>query len=151
MTNQQGHPPLSGFTLTPEEFRALWVEELRSGNWKQGRNRLGTEDGKFCCLGVACELYIRNGGELKKKILDDKSIEYSSPESDCSSYFFISTTSYLPDVVRLALGLKYAAGLLISKYRNHDSLEQCNDSGCKFTTIANIIERGGVRLSDNGE
>lgn len=32
-----------------------WVDALRSGKYKQGRNSL-VKDGKYCCLGVLCEL-----------------------------------------------------------------------------------------------
>lgn len=42
----------------------LWIETLESDRFKQGRNRLAvrsaldSEDFEFCCLGVACELYV---------------------------------------------------------------------------------------------
>lgn len=42
--------------LTLEEMKAnrkLWVEELRSGKYKQGKRQLLTRD-SYCCLGVAC-------------------------------------------------------------------------------------------------
>lgn len=34
-----------------------WVKALRSGKYKQGRDRLRTENNKFCCLGVLCNLH----------------------------------------------------------------------------------------------
>lgn len=40
--------------MTPE-FKALWIEALRSGKYKQGRGALRRGD-TFCCLGVACDL-----------------------------------------------------------------------------------------------
>ena len=40
--------------MTPE-FKALWIEALRSGKYEQGRGALRMGD-KFCCLGVACDL-----------------------------------------------------------------------------------------------
>lgn len=33
-----------------------WVQALRSGEYKQGKDALRDND-KFCCLGVACEVY----------------------------------------------------------------------------------------------
>lgn len=33
-----------------------WVEALRSGKYEQGEYQLRTEDDKFCCLGVLCEV-----------------------------------------------------------------------------------------------
>lgn len=36
-------------------IKAEWIQALRSGDYKQGRNKLQW-DGNFCCLGVLCEL-----------------------------------------------------------------------------------------------
>lgn len=41
-----------------------WVDALRSGKYKQGRYSLN-KNGKFCCLGVACEVAAANGVPLK--------------------------------------------------------------------------------------
>lgn len=41
-------------TINVENMRA-WVAALRSGRYKQGLNRLRTDD-RFCCLGVACDI-----------------------------------------------------------------------------------------------
>lgn len=45
----------------PPEFKAKWVEALRSGKYKQVTGRLHKKTG-FCCLGVACEIN-RSGWE----------------------------------------------------------------------------------------
>jgi hypothetical protein len=37
------------------KIKAEWVKALRSGEYEQGRGKLQS-DGKFCCLGVLCEL-----------------------------------------------------------------------------------------------
>ncbi len=52
------------------ENMRLWVAALRSGEFAQGRKRLAQSgDGgatwRYCCLGVACELAIRHGVEVK--------------------------------------------------------------------------------------
>ena len=39
-----------------EKRLAAWLDALRSGNYKQGKNRL-RRDKYFCCLGVACDVY----------------------------------------------------------------------------------------------
>lgn len=39
------------------EFKAKWVEALRSGKYEQGRRRLRANDQKFCCLAVACDIH----------------------------------------------------------------------------------------------
>lgn len=37
---------------TVEEVATKWVEALRSGKYKQCRNKLADGEGGFCCLGV---------------------------------------------------------------------------------------------------
>jgi len=39
----------------PADFKAKWVEALRSGDYEQGDYALRSVGG-FCCLGVACDL-----------------------------------------------------------------------------------------------
>lgn len=34
----------------------MWADALRSGEYKQGTGTLKDEDGRYCCLGVACEI-----------------------------------------------------------------------------------------------
>jgi hypothetical protein len=40
-----------------EQIKA-WIEALRSGRFKQGVSVLETADHRFCCLGVACRIFI---------------------------------------------------------------------------------------------
>ena len=53
----------------------LWVDALRSGDYQQGfraMSRIKTEGGDSfvnCCLGVACEVAMANGLELKKQFI----------------------------------------------------------------------------------
>lgn len=43
------------------EVKRLWLEALRSGEYRQGREVLCTPDGEYCCYGVATELAVRAG------------------------------------------------------------------------------------------
>ena len=53
--------------MTPnKENIQKWVDGLLSGEYEQGRGKLN-KDGKFCCLGVACEVAIKNGLNLSKE------------------------------------------------------------------------------------
>jgi hypothetical protein len=38
-----------------QEIKARWVSALRSGKYEQGQHYL-CEEGKFCCLGVLCDI-----------------------------------------------------------------------------------------------
>jgi hypothetical protein len=39
-----------------EDVKAKWLEALRSGEYKQGREALRTVDNAYCCLGVLCDI-----------------------------------------------------------------------------------------------
>jgi len=42
-----------------------WLAALRSGKYTQGRGCLRSIEDKFCCLGVACDVYMTLTGEGK--------------------------------------------------------------------------------------
>jgi hypothetical protein len=48
----------------PTENALKWAAALESGEFEQGYGSLN-KDGKFCCLGVACEVAIREGVPVK--------------------------------------------------------------------------------------
>lgn len=66
------------------ENRNKWLAALRSGDYEQGTGRLA-EDGKFCCLGVACE--VANIPYIGWESLPDSicmSEKYKISDYDCS-------------------------------------------------------------------
>lgn len=55
-----------------------WTKALRSGKYKQGIGMLRNDNNEYCCLGVLCELavkekivekYLPNNGTLPKEII----------------------------------------------------------------------------------
>ena len=53
--------------LTPEvkaERMKLWTAALRSGEYEQAKGYLKSDDG-YCCLGVACEVAVKNGLDIE--------------------------------------------------------------------------------------
>jgi hypothetical protein len=54
----------------------LWVDALRSGEFEQGYSLLRTSEGRYCCLGVACEVARRNGLELDSWKDEDGDVAY---------------------------------------------------------------------------
>ena len=48
------------------EFKKKWVEALRSGKYEQGRTYLRSMENRYCCLGVACDLFNPKAWELSK-------------------------------------------------------------------------------------
>lgn len=71
--------------------REEWLAALRSGEYKQGRGVL-KEDGRFCCLGVLCDLadvpwgnYHIHAPYIESFVLDGASFKYSvyPPDDIC--------------------------------------------------------------------
>ena len=102
--------------------RKLWVDALRSGKYQQTQGYLHTKSG-FCCLGVACDVYQAEVGDLTVACLYNNIISYDS------------YTAYLPSKVKNWLGLTTSFG----DY-NARSLALDNDTGLTFAVIANLIE-----------
>jgi len=109
-----------------------WVTALRSGKYKQGKEYL-CDDGKYCCLGVLCDIYNKERVKSKKRsiIEDDKSTSY---------LHFDGAWEVLPECVREWAGMESSTGALSLKDMD-TSLAELNDHGKKFSTLANTIEK----------
>lgn len=106
-----------------------WVRALRSGKYKQAKGVLEkvSKNGETrnCCLGVACRVFIQNGGTLHIETVDGKTN-------------FDGDTEVLPIKVMDWLGLRTTSGDCC--LQKGVQLVEINDNGTRFTTIANIIE-----------
>lgn len=116
-----------------------WVKALRSEKYKQGKELLCTDDDKFCCLGVLCDLYQKEAKRNKKAQLD------SHVDEDIGCVVYSGESEALPDEVKDWAGLKTNVGETIdikttARYSTYNSLAHMNDGGLKFKTIANFIE-----------
>lgn len=97
--------------------RQKWIKALRSGKYKQGKGYLHHAD-KYCCLGVAQDLY--------NKAFPKKKIPFRSPFSG-------SYATILPHKVKIWLGITDSfVGYLIHM---NDTL------GYSFHKIAKEINR----------
>jgi hypothetical protein len=115
--------------MTPQEARKAWVEALRSGDYKQGEGVLRDGDGNYCCLGVACELAVKDGVEMDVYTPEDGSTLYDGQAIVCPRK--------VQDWLRLAE--RHGA------HRDHVSrdtryLTTLNDNGATFAEIADLIE-----------
>ena len=115
-----------------QEIKTRWVEALRCGEYKQGRKALRQED-KFCCLGVLCELAVKDGA-IPKPLPQGSRYIYGEPGN--------SSSNYLPGKVMDWAGienLNWAGKYNISE-ENDGYLASDNDNGKTFEEIASIIE-----------
>lgn len=110
-------------------IKNLWLEALRSGEYKQTNgtlHRLKHFDSipeRHCCLGVLCDLAVKDGlpVEVKARI---EYVEYD--DESCT----------LPSRVIKWAGLTYN-DLFIGNKR----LSEYNDEGASFDQIADLIEK----------
>lgn len=109
--------------MNQAEARKVWVEALRSGEYKQGKRALRTGDA-YCCLGVACDLYRKH----------ENGPDWGQPFDDWT-YDFLGHGGDLPKRVRDWLGLRTPDG-----HHGLASLANLNDRGETFEYIAYLIE-----------
>lgn len=104
-----------------------WIEALRSDEYTQTMWSLRKEYG-YCCLGVACDLAIKNGVNM--------TVTYDEDEAE---YKYNSTGGLLPTVVMEWLGVNEPnPSVDVGTYR--EKLAELNDQGENFANIADFIE-----------
>jgi hypothetical protein len=121
-----------------KKIKKLWVEALKSGDYKQGKNCLYIKDndGKetYCCLGVLCDLHAK---ATKKESFNE------------NGTYLNQETILPPEVVKWAqfkkstvavMGNKASAGCDIYLPKDN-SLSGLNDDGKTFKYIAKQIEK----------
>lgn len=119
----------------------IWVQALRSGEYSQGRTRLN-RDGLYCCLGVLCELAVKEG------VIPPGLPTISNGTEKVFAYGERAEVGLPPpEVVRWA-GMKSRTGYITSMdpavpafINTNPSLAHLNDFGVPFSEIADAIER----------
>src|SRR5262245_19189887 len=103
----------------------------------------GTND-TYCCLGVACDVYMQHNEDLIRELVGD-------PDDPPTAYNYTdlshldSSNAVLPQVVQEWLGLASNDGDYVYESddpefeHNTTSLVSENDSGATFDKIADII------------
>jgi hypothetical protein len=123
-----------------------WVEALRSGDYRQGQDRLevvssdsdDAAQSSFCCLGVLCDLAVQDGiiGRRVRHLEGDVTV-YFGDDNDRDQY-------YLPKKVVEWAGLEDLIGSGSDDPRDvfvHGiGLTARNDCGESFEQIANAVE-----------
>ncbi len=157
---------------TPEQTKANrknWARALRNGEYTQGIQTLQTADGAFCCLGVACDLFMKEFPELLAVELhtaprgagtmighdyrDLRLYNNADPEMvadmDNTHDFSAKNSGTCPTIVRQWLGLNTDAGSFTEYDGVESSLAQHNDNGDSFERIARIILHEPKGLIEN--
>lgn len=117
------------------EIAELWTTELRSGRFTQGWNALRSSQDEYCCLGVLCEIAVREGvipAAMQPYRLRDYVYGVSSGDWHRND----RSNSVLPHVVMEWAGISTGVGILA----NGSMLTTINDDGTSFADIADIID-----------
>ena len=115
--------------MTPKEARQVLINALRSGEYKQAQGVLKQND-RFCCLGVACDVYRKITGEGEWKVFQHEYYEGFILDNE-------REPGILPRKVADFFGFIHRDGRL----NEENSLAHLNDIGCTFDYIANVIEK----------
>jgi len=132
-----------------KKIKDLWVEALRSGKYRQGKGYLNN-NGRYCCLGVLCELALKAGVLKEKFRMMGRTYYYRTGEVSGKE----GAAILVPSKVMEWAGLKSASGSVSGKslvkrdnnvkFYGLDALN--DDGGAKFDEIADVIEKNWRRL-----
>lgn len=114
------------------EIKDLWLKALRSGKYVQGRGTLQTSYNSFCCLGVLCDIAVKN-----KVIPDPKAQRFEY------AYGAAMEEGVLPEEVRLWAGLSDNNPSILAgddRPNQYDLSELNDDREYTFSEIADLIE-----------
>jgi hypothetical protein len=129
------------------EIKAMWLDALRSGEYQQGQGVLRSENNEYCCLGVLCDLYQKQTGDMHwnshaEKVADREVdgelahfYSYDFGNEKIGYYAFAMP----PQEVFNWSGL-YGDSTLKGEDGKEYSLPEMNDGGKTFEEIAQLIE-----------
>lgn len=137
-----------------KEIKKQWIENLTNGKYEQGLDKLRTPDDKYCCLGVLCDMYVKeNTSELHwsndvysevyvyNGVLLSGAIEGNNPPYVYEEY-------YAPEPVLDWAGIAYPKGNATNgEYQQEFDkspsgiVAKMNDDGKSFKQIAKWIEK----------
>lgn len=111
-----------------------WIKALRSGDYKQTQGQLYT--GKaYCCLGVACDLYLKEKG---LKWTKETKRTYGIPTEDSE----LQTTELSEDIAAwFGLGIHNNPEVLDKDGARVSLISLNDDRGYSFKQIAKVIEQ----------
>ena len=129
------------------EIKARWTAALRSGEYPQAEGRLRATEG-FCCLGVLCDLAVKDGIIAEKAPSLDSyggGWDYGETANNLDLPQAVMDWAGLgqpnPDVNRDSLPAGAFTGDPSDQPKSGPNLALLNDSGTPFDVIADIIDQ----------
>lgn len=114
--------------MTPNQLK--WLAALESGEYEQGTEGFLCMNGKYCCLGVAAEIFKTEQTKVKRSPITEAML-YGEEEN------------VAPQYVIDALHLRSNTGIIMGK---EYCLTELNDTGTTFKEIAAFIRKHPRRV-----
>lgn len=114
------------------DVKVKWKAALTSGEYEKGVGNLRTSTNKFCCLGVLCDIYIKETGNGR---WIDSDLGYVFVDSKEHSSGGFPTN----EVVEWA-GLDGEIPYVFNDNGDEEHLHYLNDEGMSFVEIAKKID-----------
>ncbi len=129
-----------------KKIKREWITALRSGEYKQVSGALCKLNGDgsvkgHCCLGVACEVAIKNGLDVD--------VSEDDINSDQSKRRYAQSTYWLPASVQGFYGFANESGFP-NTGDTERRLTEMNDRGEPFDYIADVLEKEGDNYEQKG-
>ena len=121
-----------------------WVRELETGSWGKGIGFLHekdkrTGDERYCCLGVLCEMGMRQGVEVEREGED------ASGDPMLVRYHYgnhvIKGIAVLPEEIRVWAGMQTHNGRFVREDGQRTSLSEVNDISREWGPVMEHIRR----------
>jgi len=118
-------------------IKKLWLKALRSGKYKQIRNVLKDDyECGYCCLGVLCELYLKDHPKVSWKDFDSHIVEIGDTLPDevqkWAGFDTDNPSVNLPDFTDIKLS-ELNDGEVFATHKRFKPFD--------FNKIANVIEK----------
>lgn len=127
-----------------KEIIRRWVSALRSGEYKQGEAFLRRPDNCFCCLGVLCDLAVKDG------VIQEAVLSHNQGwNGKQTAYAYEGRCDFLPTVVQNWAGLESDRPEVTFEHYDEETdqydtltewVSELNDNGVSFESIADAIE-----------
>lgn len=126
------------------EHRRLWVEALRSGEYQQARGFLSVPGVGMCCLGVSCDVAIKNGLPIERREATIEPVDVPAYYGEADDGLTVEVFGNNGEADELVCPRSVAAWLGLAHidggWDDGESLANRNDAGDTFDEIADIIE-----------
>jgi len=118
------------------KIKQVWIEKLRSGEYSQGKNELRSPNNKFCCLGVLCDIYLK---EHNQEWISSSDGHYYLLSED-ENYFGPESEILTQEVAEWAELNDKSPLVKIGVDAIQERLTVLNDQGYSFSEIADFIQ-----------